>query len=597
MATEITVDTSVTNVSIEQGAVAADDVVQVSVEASTTVVSLDGRVGPQGAAGPQGETGAAGPQGPQGIQGIQGEQGLTGPTGPTGATGSTGPKGDTGDTGPQGPTGLTGATGPAGPTGPAGADGVDGTDGADGAAATIAVGTTTTGAAGSSASVANSGTSSAAIFDFTIPRGDTGATGATGPQGPQGIQGPTGATGPAGADGLDSVASATSPIVYNSTTHDISFDQSAQNTTNDSRYARLAAANAFTAGGHTITNSDPAVIPLSIKGAASQSGNMFEIRQSDNTLRAQWNSVGNFTQSGSANFSGVLNSNNQANFTPSGTTTVPLNITAVASQTSDYMTLKTYAGTPYSGFSAYGELYIRSGSNPTGASVHVATNNATKIGQVIRGFASQTSNLSEWQNNTPTTVASVDPSGNMTAASFVKTSGTSSQFLKANGSVDSTAYAPLTGATFTGAVALNGGFSVDSTAFSVADTTGNTSIAGTLQVGSNAFFYQPTPVSVSTATTLTIANLLNGIITASSSGTSYTLTLPTGTLTDAGIMSGALPVNTGFYWSVIYTGGNTVTIGSATGHSITGNSAIAATTSARFFTRKTAANTFTTYRV
>jgi hypothetical protein len=38
------------------------------------------------------------------------------------------------------------------------------------------------------------------------------------------------------------------------------------------------------------------------------------------------------------------------------------------------------------------------------------------------------------------------------------------------------------GATFTGAVALNGGFSVDSTAFSVADTTGNTSVGGTLSV-------------------------------------------------------------------------------------------------------------------
>lgn len=46
-----------------------------------------------------------------------------------------------------------------------------------GSAATVAVGTTTTGAAGSSASVTNSGTSSAAVFNFTIPRGDTGATG------------------------------------------------------------------------------------------------------------------------------------------------------------------------------------------------------------------------------------------------------------------------------------------------------------------------------------------------------------------------------------------------------------------------------------
>ena len=79
--------------------------------------------------------------------------------------------------------------------------------GTDGAAASVAVGTTTTGAAGTNASVTNSGTSSAAVLDFTIPRGakgdkgDTGATGATGPQGPQGPQGEKGDTGATGATG------------------------------------------------------------------------------------------------------------------------------------------------------------------------------------------------------------------------------------------------------------------------------------------------------------------------------------------------------------------------------------------------------------
>jgi hypothetical protein len=56
-----------------------------------------------------------------------------------------------------------------------------------GNAATVAVGTTTTGAAGSSASVTNSGTTSAAVFNFTIPRGNTGATGATGAAGPNSV--------------------------------------------------------------------------------------------------------------------------------------------------------------------------------------------------------------------------------------------------------------------------------------------------------------------------------------------------------------------------------------------------------------------------
>lgn len=72
---------------------------------------------------------------------------------------------------------------PAGATGATGATGPQGAAGASGAAATVSVGTVTTGAAGSSASVTNSGSSSAAVLNFTIPAG------ATGPQGPQGPAG------------------------------------------------------------------------------------------------------------------------------------------------------------------------------------------------------------------------------------------------------------------------------------------------------------------------------------------------------------------------------------------------------------------------
>ena len=64
-----------------------------------------------------------------------------------------------------------------------------GDKGDTGDAATVDAGATTTGAAGTDANVVNSGTTSAAVFDFTIPRGDkgeTGDTGATGPQGPAG---------------------------------------------------------------------------------------------------------------------------------------------------------------------------------------------------------------------------------------------------------------------------------------------------------------------------------------------------------------------------------------------------------------------------
>lgn len=55
-----------------------------------------------------------------------------------------------------------------------GLSGAAGVQGPAGTAATIAVGFVTTGLPGSSVVITNAGTSSAAVFDFTIPRGDTG---------------------------------------------------------------------------------------------------------------------------------------------------------------------------------------------------------------------------------------------------------------------------------------------------------------------------------------------------------------------------------------------------------------------------------------
>jgi hypothetical protein len=121
-----------------------------------------GSTGPTGPTGPAGPTGATGPQGPQGETGAQGPQGLQGETGPQGAEG------------PQGPQGDQGETGPAGDTGPQGPQGDQGPQGVAGTAATIAIGTVTTGTAGSSAVVTNSGTSTTAVLNFTIPKGDTG---------------------------------------------------------------------------------------------------------------------------------------------------------------------------------------------------------------------------------------------------------------------------------------------------------------------------------------------------------------------------------------------------------------------------------------
>ena len=132
------------------------------------------------------------PQGIQGEQGVPGQDGQDGQDGAPGqaatiAVGTT----TTGNSGTNASVTNSGTSSAAVfnftiPRGNPGQDGQDGQDGAPGQAATIAVGTTTTGAAGTNASVTNSGTSSAAVFHFTIPRGDTGAAGQDGQDGAPG---------------------------------------------------------------------------------------------------------------------------------------------------------------------------------------------------------------------------------------------------------------------------------------------------------------------------------------------------------------------------------------------------------------------------
>ena len=84
---------------------------------------------------------------------------------------------------------------------------IGGSAGPPGAAATIEVGTTTTLSAGSSATVTNVGTSSAAKFNFGIPKGADGTNGTDGAKGDKGDKGDTGP-----APGLQSPATVVSNV-------------------------------------------------------------------------------------------------------------------------------------------------------------------------------------------------------------------------------------------------------------------------------------------------------------------------------------------------------------------------------------------------
>lgn len=89
---------------------------------------------------------------------------------------------------------------------------VPGVLGSQGPSGTLAVGTTTTGAAGTSASVTNSGTSTAAVFNFTIPRGDKGNPGDAAT-----ITAGTTTTGAAGSSASVTNSGTTSAAVFNFT--------------------------------------------------------------------------------------------------------------------------------------------------------------------------------------------------------------------------------------------------------------------------------------------------------------------------------------------------------------------------------------------
>lgn len=106
--------------------------------------------------------------------------------------------------------------------------------------------------------------------------------------------------------------------------------------------------------------------------------------------------------------------------------------------------------------------------------------------------------------------------------------------------------------------------------------------------------YTPAPTTtISAATTLTNAQLQGQIVV--TSGTSFTLTMPTGTTLNT-LISWA-GTNLGFDFSVINTATSTITMAINTGVTSVGTLTVLTGISARFRIRRTAASTYVMYRV
>lgn len=89
----------------------------------------------------------------------------------------------------------------------------------------------------------------------------------------------------------------------------------------------------------------------------------------------------------------------------------------------------------------YGNFFF--GSTVTGMSMSRATADTQTVLNIINSDQTSTGNIMDFSSNVAGTIAvraSISKAGNITAVSFIKSGGTSSQFLKADGSVDSATY-------------------------------------------------------------------------------------------------------------------------------------------------------------
>ena len=288
----------------------------------------------------RGEQGATGATGPQGVQGAQG------PTGLTGATGATGPKGDTGDQGIQGIQGVKGDTGATGPKGDTGATGPSGV---------IAV----------TAPITNTGTSTSANIGIdqtglTLTQSQvTNLVSDLAAKAPSASPTFTGTVTTPITSGSLLYTNASGVLGKVDNAPNVGFVPYTAAVTGGIAWqslgllAKTNAANAFTVGGHTITAESALVKPLILKGAASQSANLLEIQDSSGGTQVRVSSSYEIITPATVYANGIQNNTGFWSFNNNGVgvltaraaTNIPLTLKGAASQSFNLQEWQNSAGT------------------------------------------------------------------------------------------------------------------------------------------------------------------------------------------------------------------------------------------------------------
>jgi hypothetical protein len=166
----------------------------------------------------------------------------------------------------------------------------------------------------------------------------------------------------------------------------------------------------------SVTSRSAATTPLILRGAASQSSNLFEVQRADAGVAFRVRNNGNFGSGGLLTGTNAYINNDIIG------NTIGLIIRGASGQTSSLQQWQNNSGGLVATMSAAGDLAvygngITSGDHRIGtatylnAALNVQARAATEIGTVIRGFASQTADALQIQTSDGTTQARFSPIG------------------------------------------------------------------------------------------------------------------------------------------------------------------------------------------
>jgi hypothetical protein len=225
--------------------------------------------------------------------------------------------------------------------------------------------------------------------------------------------------------------------------------------------AKLDTANTFTVGGHVINSSDVNAVPLAIRNATGQNGNSFEIRNNAGTPVFGIFQTGTvfFGPSQTTSGSFISGISGRAFFNTTDAATSPLIVRGASGQTADLLQLQNNSGlnrlsfnltsgltaigvgtgnaianfntatgqnvlgiADSGGFGAVnvsnGTFYVGLqsffyGAADYGAAVNVQAKSASTQGIIVRGRASASGNLQEWQSSAASILTRISSSGQL----------------------------------------------------------------------------------------------------------------------------------------------------------------------------------------